>query len=141
MFHQQLPHITPPTAHPLPAAKRSSRLRAGAVFASAVAIMGAAVLATAPAGAADPFPQCGDPNPANCPAGSDIPGVAQPCSPGLCHAQLPPDLASPGPDIAIAPANGRWNDLGRIQGPGPSGPPPLPQCGHQAHPWDICDPT
>jgi hypothetical protein len=118
MIHPQLPDSTRLRNVPSPGARRSSRIRAGGLFASAVAVVGAVIVATAPPGATDPFPQCGDPDPAHCPAGSDLPGSAAPCSRTHCNeVQLPADLGSRMPVPQVTQTLQLPNDFGWTPGP------------------------
>jgi hypothetical protein len=65
--------------------------------ASGVAVAGALTLATAPGAAADPFPQCGASDPADCPPGS-APDAPTPWQ--INH--------MPHPDVTDAPTFGYW---------------------------------
>jgi hypothetical protein len=137
MAHELIPDEIPTSAVASPHVVRSSRLRVWALFASAVAVAGAAVLtvapalapaAPAPAPADEPFPQCGAPDPTQCPGYSPplnkLPNLNDPViAPNFGDRMLNPDItfapiaSSPVPvggPIAIPPA-----------GPANPAPPPL----------------
>jgi hypothetical protein len=95
--------------------------------ASGMAAVGALILATAPGAVADPFPECGASNPADCPPGSE---PAAPAPWQVASIPNPGDLANgpiPGADLMPAP------DVSL-----PALPPPCPRGMHFSFTGDGC---
>jgi hypothetical protein len=110
----------PMTTHP----RRWGRFIAAA---SGVAVAGASILAMAPGATADPFPECGATNPADCPPGSE------PAAPAPWQVVTLPD---PG-DLANGPLpGGEWMPKPEVALP--ALPPPCPRGMHFSFTGDGC---
>jgi len=128
MASKPLPNETPTSAVTSPHVVRSSRLRLWALFASGVAVVGAAALATAPAAASAPAP-------------ADDPCWQCDYNPNPSVITIAPNFGAwmPNPDVSLtvpAPDNFGWI-------PGPDVPfttPSLPWCG-QGDGAFPCNPT
>jgi hypothetical protein len=119
---------------------RTRKLRLWGLFASTVAAMGTLIVATSPPGAADPFPQCGDPDPAQCPAGSDVPG-RDAAGPG-CWGSLPWQcvfqVPNPGDEAKNAPPDAWLPHANDDQLPAAAGP-LCPQGMHYSFTMGDCE--